>query len=204
MNRVGGARCPPIGEHWGMSTETAPAGKRDDPSVGARRGTNGRRPRDMIISLAVLLVPIGVVFVGWRFLMSGQDVNPVDFGESVDEAKRAGLSVVEPDGLSDQWVPISHSVDGKGGVTLRIGYHTPDEAGVQLVESDAEPETVLEASLGPEPRKSGGKELAGREWTVYKTVDGHNAYVSETEDMTIAVVGDAAIAELDEFVGTLN
>lgn len=197
MNRVGGPRCRSIGENQGMSTETAPAAKRGR--------LTARRPRDMIISLAVLLVPIGLIFVGWKFLLSDQDVNPVDFSESVDEAKRAGLPVVEPDGLSDQWVPISHSVDGgKGEVTLRIGYHTPDEAGVQLVESDADVAEVLDSSLGAEAKKSGGKELAGREWTVYRGADGHRAYVSTTDGATIAVVGDAATAELDEFAGTLN
>ncbi|WP_169313854.1 DUF4245 domain-containing protein [Stackebrandtia nassauensis] len=181
-----------------MSTEAGPAPKRGR--------LTARRPRDMIISLAILLVPIGLIFVGWRFLMGDQDVNPVDFSETVGEAERAGLPVVEPDGLSGDWVPISHSVDEeKGAVTLRIGYLTPDEAGLQLVESDAKPDAVIDAALGEEsPTKTGSTEVAGREWQTYTTADGHSAFVSTDDDMTIAVVGDAASRELKEFTAALD
>lgn len=180
-----------------MSTQTAPAPKRGR--------LTARRPRDMIISLAVLLVPIGLIFVGWKFLSDGQDVSPVDYGETVAEAKRAGLSVVEPEGLSSGWIPISHSLDGhKGAMTLRIGYHTPDEAGLQLVQSDADTATVLDSSLGEGAKRTGDKEIAGREWTVYATDDGHDGYVSTADGMTIAVVADAAEAELTEFAAALN
>lgn len=179
-----------------MSTDTAPAKK---------SRLTARRPKDMIISLAVLLVPIGLIFVGWRFLMSGQDVTPVDYSETVAEAQRAGLAVIEPEGLSDAWVPISHSVEDGGGVTtLRIGYHTPEAAGLQLVESDADRDTVVDVALGSSAKPDGSREVGDQTWTVYRTDDGHTGYVAETEESTIAVVGDAGRAELDEFVAALD
>jgi hypothetical protein len=159
----------------------------------------------MLLSLAVLLVPIAVIFLGWRFLTGGTDASPIDPRPSYDEASGAGLDVREPSGLGDDWVPISQDVNQSGGaVTLRVGFYTPDEAGAQLIESDGPAKRLIGEELGKAPKETGVLSTKYPDWKTYITVDGNNALVYSTDDLTIIVHGDASVDELGSLARALK
>ncbi|WP_147144282.1 DUF4245 domain-containing protein [Stackebrandtia albiflava] len=180
-----------------MSSTAAPAA----PS----RPRGDRRPRDMVISLAVLLVPIGAFFLLWGFLTSDQPVNGVDPRPAYTEAEGLGLDAPAPEGLPDGWDPLSaQTTQGDGAVTLRVGYQTPSGGGMQYVAGDGLAEEILVAELRDGPRPTGAVTLDGREWMSYLTVDGNPALVYTDESMTLVVHGDASMAELEAFAKALG
>lgn len=159
----------------------------------------------MILSLAVLLAPIGAFFLLWNFLTADEQVREIDPSGDYSQAAGLGLDVREPSGLSEEWKPVSSGVSHEAGaVTLRVGYHTPDGAGIQLIESDGPSEETMLQELGEAPRPSGSVAAGGREWLSYVTVDSYNAVVFSDDDLTLVVYGDAEIAELEEFAAALD
>lgn len=165
--------------------------------------TAPRRPRDMILSLAVILVPIALILGGWRLLTSGTDVNSIDPAPTYQEAADAGLDVLRPQGLSGDWLATQAVVGRENGVTLRVAYQTPDGSGVQLVESSTESATLLAAELGEGPRLEGNIEASGVAWMSYLTRDGNVALVRLDDTRTIIVIGDADQNELLELAASL-
>ncbi|MEV0648861.1 DUF4245 domain-containing protein [Phytomonospora sp. NPDC050363] len=167
--------------------------------------TAPRRPRDMILSLAVILVPIALILGGWRLLFGGSDVNAIDPAPKYQEAADAGLAVVRPQGLPEEWLATQAAVNRQdGAVTLRVAYQTPDGSGVQLVESSAESATLLAAELGEGPRLEGNVEAGGEAWMSYLTRDGNVALVWPDDLRTVIVIGDADQGELLELATSLK
>ncbi|GLZ76356.1 hypothetical protein Afil01_11630 [Actinorhabdospora filicis] len=157
--------------------------------------TQPRRPRDMALSLAVILVPIALILGGWRLLSSGTDPG-IDPSARYQEAADSGLSVLRPSAL-DGWRATTAAVARTGdGVTLRVGYVGPNDSGVQLIESSVEAEKLLGNELGEQPRLEGNVESRGRMWQSYVTRDGNAAMVWTQDGRTIIVIGDAKQADL--------
>src|SRR5919112_388171 len=94
----------------------------ESPEVVESAQRSERTPKDMAVSLLVLLVPT---------------------------ARAANLfPISEPAGLDDGWTPVSaawQQVDG--GRVLRIGYVTPGGGGVQVVQTDAPVDSFLPIEL---------------------------------------------------------
>lgn len=158
----------------------------------------------MIVSLGVLLAPIGLFFLVWNFLTSDEQVRVIDPSNSYAEAAGMGLDVQEPTGLSEEWKPVSSAVDPDSAeVTMRVGYHTPEGAGIQLIQSEGDLEATMHQELGADPQPSGAVEAADREWLSYVTVEGHDALVFDGDDLVMVVYGDAELEELEEFVAAL-
>lgn len=165
--------------------------------------TQPRRPRDMALSLAVILVPIALILGGWRLLSSGTDPG-IDPAPRYQEAADAGLDVLRPAAL-DGWRATTAAVArDNGAVTLRVGYVGPDDAGVQLIESTVEAEKLLGSELGEGPRLQGNVESHGRMWESYVTRDGNAALVWTQDGRTVIVIGDAAQADLMGIVEALR
>lgn len=159
----------------------------------------------MFISLAVLLVPIAAFFLFWQFLTSDDPVTEIDPSDSFAEAAGLGLDVETPQGLSQDWKALSSAVSQPDGfVTLRVGYYTPEGAGIQLVESQAAAETVMVEELREAPKPLGTVAVDGRQWQSYVTVDGNYALVYTDDELVLIVHGDADSTELESFAGSLN
>lgn len=159
----------------------------------------------MVISLAVLLLPIAGVFLVWNFLTSDQPVSEVDPTEAYTQAEGLGLKVSPPEGLSQEWRPLSSGVtQDDGSVTLRVGYYTPSAGGMQFIASQRDPVDLLEAELGEAPRPGGDVTVEGVSWQSYVTVDGNSALVYSDDSVTFIVHGDTSADELVEFAEALN
>ncbi|MDG4822864.1 DUF4245 domain-containing protein [Asanoa sp. WMMD1127] len=165
-----------------------------------------RRPRDMVISMLVLLVPILLAFGVYRVFFDGHDPIPVDASVAIDDARHANaFPVLVPAGLGDDWVTVSarwQEVDG--GKALRLGLVTPDGDGVQVVQTDAEPTAFIPAELTADARPEGAVDVAGGSWQSYSTRPGERALVKLDPDRTVIVVGEADDGELRTLAAALK
>jgi hypothetical protein len=107
-------------------SETAAA---ETPPVGK---TKTRSPKDMAISLIVLLIPVFLVVLAYRELYGGDTVVTVDPTETIASAQRAGLTELPPATAPPGWLIVSAQFDD--GV-LRIGYLDGEHKGAQLVQA---------------------------------------------------------------------
>lgn len=141
-----------------------------------------RRMRDMAFSMAVLLVPIGLFYVGWEWLASDRQVSVVDTTENHATAASLGLAAIEPE-LSDEWKPISTdlAVDGET-VTLRTGWFSPDGHGLQVAETNGAVADVDEDLTGA----GTPVEAAGIEWAAYESGTGET-WVAALDGETIVL-----------------
>lgn len=141
-----------------------------------------RRMRDMALSMAVLLVPIGLFYAGWEWLASERQVSVVDTTENHATAASLGLAAIEPE-LGDEWKAISTDLAVEGEtVTLRTGYYSPDGHGLQLAETNGTAEDVNEDLNGA----GTPVEAAGIEWAAYETSAGET-WVAEIGGETIVL-----------------
>jgi hypothetical protein len=111
-----------------------------------------RTPRDLALSLIVLLIPVFLIVLGYRYLYGGDTIVTVDPTEAIASAQRAGMSQLPPNTAPEGWL-IVHARFRDGA--LRIGYLTKDQKGVQLVWSRAD----LASTVLPKP---GETRLVGR------------------------------------------
>jgi uncharacterized protein DUF4245 len=164
-----------------------------------------RRPRDLVISLIVLLVPVVLLFGGYQLLAGRNQPVAVDPTGALAEARSAGLTATTPTGLGEDWVPVSavfQRVDG--GLTLRIGYVTPDRASVQLVQSTVPADRLLPAELPEAAAPAGELDVAGQPWQRYESESDGRSLVLMEPELTTVVVGDAAEAELQQLAASVG
>jgi hypothetical protein len=176
-------------ETGGAQTEGAVNPKRPKP----------RRMRDMAMSMAVLLVPIGLFFAGWQWVAEDRQVSVVDTTEDYATAASLGLAVIEPE-LSEDWKPISSDLAVEGEtVTLRTGWYSPEGDGLQVVETNGAAADVNEDITGA----GTPVEAAGVEWAAYDLSSGE-AWVAELGGETIVLSaepdGENELPELAEGV----
>ncbi|GGL90871.1 DUF4245 domain-containing protein [Micromonospora yangpuensis] len=208
-NRVPADPTPPDGQPPVTPATPAPDEPVEptaDAPPSVRPSERGRRPRDMAISLLVLLIPIALLFVFYRGFLGGDQPISMDPAPAVEQARDAGLfPVSEPTGLGPDWHPVRASYQTvEGGANLRIGYVTPEGRGAQLVQSNVPAERLLPAELTAEGQPQGSVDLAGRSWQRYTARGNEQAYVLLEPNRTVLVVGDARDNELRQLVTSLG
>lgn len=170
------------------------------------RGGEERRPRDMMLSLAVLLVPIALLVIFYRLVLSGDAPVTVDPGPAIQEARQvAAFTVLEPRGLSGDWHVSTATFNRQAaGVTLRIGYVDPGKDPVQLVESSVPTATLLPTELGADAKALGNVRTSAGVWRAYDARPGEKALVLADGKRTVVVVGKTDVATLQAFATTLG
>ncbi|MFR9776306.1 DUF4245 domain-containing protein [Micromonospora sp. MS34] len=189
----------------GASSHPAVSG--DQPALPARRekARSERSPRDMALSLLVLLVPIVLLLAFYRGFLGGDEPATVDPAPAVEQARAAGaFPVSQPEGLGAGWRTVNARYRAEsGGATLRIGYVTPEGRGAQLVESSVPADKLLPAELkGGQPQ--GPADLPGGSWQRYTARDNEQALVLLEPNRTVIVIGDARENELRQLATALR
>ncbi|MFC0028918.1 DUF4245 domain-containing protein [Micromonospora chaiyaphumensis] len=196
---------PALVESTGI-TPPADAGEQPAPPPRKEKARSERSPKDMALSLLVLLVPIALLLAFYRGFLGGDEPVTVDPAPAVEQARAANaFPVAEPQGLGSDWRTVSARYQTDAGVgTLRIGYVTPEGRGAQLVESNAPAEKLLPAELsGGQPQ--GPADLpGGTSWQRYTARGNEQALVLLEPNRTVIVVGDAGEAELRELATALR
>jgi Protein of unknown function (DUF4245) len=174
-----------------------------DASAPPPAARSGRSPRDMALSLAVLLVPVFLLLIVYRLVFSGDAPIGVNAGDTWATARHgAHYAVLEPAGLPAKWTVISATF---AGGTLRVGYVTPDAAGLQLIESDQPVDRLLPAELGTDARPGDLVTIGGRQWRTYPVArDGNRALVLADADRTTIVIGTASDTDLRTLAAALR
>src|SRR5690348_8766703 len=99
--RAGGARHRDTVSHNGQVASHEPAGR------------VSRRTRDMVISMAVLLVPVFLLLGAYRIFFAGDAPIAVDASDTWATARHsAPYPVLQPDGVPAGWTVISASYSG--------------------------------------------------------------------------------------------
>jgi hypothetical protein len=164
-----------------------------------------RRPRDMVLSIGLLLVLVLGLFGLYRWL-GGGDEGQVDPAAAIAEARAANaFPVAVPTGLSPDWKSVSAVYQPQSaGAVLRIGWRTPGGGSIQLIEGNLPPDTMMTRELGTNANSTGSADIGGHQWQVYDARQGERAYVlQETGRLTI-VVGKASEAEFRKVIESLR
>src|SRR4051794_10694365 len=91
-------------------------------TTGQLRPAPSRTPRDMALSLLVLLIPVLLIVVAYKVLQRGDDPVLADPTEAVAAARNAHrFPVAQPEGLSKGWRTVSADFQRvAGGAVLRL------------------------------------------------------------------------------------
>ncbi|HET6530572.1 MAG TPA: DUF4245 domain-containing protein [Actinoplanes sp.] len=165
----------------------------------------GRSPRDMALSLVVLLVPIALLLTFYRVVLSGDAPVTVDPTSAIGQARSAGaFPVLVPQALGDDWhVTAATFRRADDGATLRLGYVAPDDDSALLVQSSVPAATLLPAELGQDAKPLASFRAANGVWRTYQTRPGENALVLAGPDRTVVVVGNADEEHLEKLASSL-
>jgi Protein of unknown function (DUF4245) len=180
-----------------------------EPAEPATRPTlgksGGRSPRDMVLSMAVLLVPIALLLIFYRVVLNGDAPTTVDPGAAIEEAQSAkAFPVAVPANLGGGWHVVSARFQRQAaGATLRIGYVDPDKNGLQLIESNVPPATLLPAELTTTAKPVDTFRADARVWRRYDARPGEQALVFTEPNRTLIVIGDAGSRHLETLAAAL-
>jgi hypothetical protein len=160
----------------------------------------------MAMSLLVLLVPIALLLIFYRVVLSGDAPITVDPATAVQEAREAAaFTVLEPQGLGGDWhVSSAKFARQQAGATLRIGYVDPDKDPVQLVQSSVPPATLLPVELGGKAEAQGVVRTPAGVWRVYDARPGERAIVLSEPARTVVVVGATDLKNLQALAASLR
>jgi hypothetical protein len=168
-----------------------------------RRGE--RSPRDMALSLAVLLVPIALILIFYRYVLSGDAPVVVDAAPTIQEAQSAQVFPIAVPHLGADWHTASATWQRtSAGGTLRIGYVDPDKDPVQLVESSIDVKTLVMGELTSSAMPLGTFQAGARSWHRYAGRPGEEALVLFEQGRTIIVVGKTNARNLDALASSLS
>ncbi|PWR13744.1 DUF4245 domain-containing protein, partial [Micromonospora acroterricola] len=190
----------------GPATAAAETGERPAPPRRTESARSERSPKDMAISLLVLLIPIALLLAFYRGFLGGDQATTVDPAPAFEQARSANVfPVSQPEGLGSGWRTVSARYQTvEGGANLRIGYLTPEGRGVQLVQSSVPAERLLPAELTGQGQPQGPTELAGRTWQRYTARGNQQALILLEPTRTVIVIGDARDNELRQLAGALR
>ncbi len=160
---------------------------------GAAEARRIRRPRDMVLSLAVLLVPILLIIVVGRFFYGDTTTATVDPTLALQGAARASMQPIPAPAAPDGWKIVSAQY--ANGV-LRIGYLDPADDGVQLVQGTAL--DLVNAELGDDARPAGEVQAGGVTWSKWDARNKISALSRTAGSTTILILGSASSDQLSD------
>jgi Protein of unknown function (DUF4245) len=193
-----------------------PAPQAEEPAqlTPAQAERAGRRPRDVVLSMAALLVPILLLFGAYKIFWNGDKPMTFDVSETYATARHANaFPVLEPQPLPSGWgantavytPPATAAEQADLGATLRVVYHDPDGHGVQLVQSSGTSDKVLANELGDKARPGNLVTIGDQPWREYPELSkGGRALVNVTDGRTVIVVGDGTDDRLRELAASLR
>ncbi|MER5214222.1 DUF4245 domain-containing protein [Streptomyces sp. NPDC002838] len=169
-------------------------------------GSNGKQKtaRDMILSMGVITLVAGVIYLFIPHDDSAPEIKKVDYRVELLTARRAAsYPVAAPEGLPAEWKATSVRFQGDDFDAWHLGFHAPGGEYVQIEQSTQKPSTFIdEASQGAEATKTTQK-IDGRTWTRY-TGGRYDALVYEGDGATTVVAGTGSFGQLTQMAEALK
>ncbi|MFE9772729.1 DUF4245 domain-containing protein [Streptomyces sp. NPDC005931] len=170
-------------------------------------GSNSMRKsaRDMILSLVLVGLAAGVV---WLFIPhddSEPEIRRVDYRVELLTARRAAAyPVAAPEGLPRSWKPTSVRFQGEESDAWHLGYHTSAGEYVALEQSAAKRMAFIDDVTQGAENTGATQQIDGRTWTRYEG-ERYDALVLEgTEGSTTVVTGSASFGTLTKMAQSLR
>lgn len=170
----------------------------------------------MLISMAVLVVPILVIVWFFQRTPDRPPVTSVDIASATTHARAAAkFPLLAPVHLPSGWVPVradwtpsGADLVGRGTMpadTWVVGYQSPDQHYYELdQQAGATPHFVSDFTKDAEPEGTSSV-VTGRRWVRYVSGDGTNRYLVLKDATSTSIVGGAvSYDELAAFAGTLS
>ena len=171
--------------------------------------------RDMVISMAVLIIP--VLLITWFFTRTpASEVETVDVAPVLANAvEESSYPVLRPAGLPEDWRPVrvAWAADGKRWITgepavgnsWQLGYMAPNDIYIGLQQRDRAIPSFITWVTREGLKEEGTLDAAGLTWDRYVSHDGRTrSLIAETDDMVAAITGDADYTQLEAFATTLT
>ncbi|MBU6536060.1 DUF4245 domain-containing protein [Streptomyces sp. NPDC057245] len=173
-------------------------------------GTNGKQKsaRDMILSLGVIVLAAGVIWIFIPHDDGEPDVKRVDYRVELLTAQRAApYPVAAPEGLSEDWKPTSVRFQGHDSDAWHLGFHAPDGEYVAIEQSTKKPAAFIDSASQGARATEQTEEIGGRTWTRY-TGGRYDALVLEGGDdmkgATTVVAGTGSFEQLGKMAAALK
>lgn len=160
----------------------------------------------MILSLALILLAAGVIYLFIPHDDSKDPVRKVSYRVELDTARRAApYPVAAPVGLGREWRATSVTYQGNGerGAAWHLGFVTPREQYAAVEQSDQRASRFVGRVTQGARKTERGQEIDGERWTRYQG-DKYDALVLEKPGVTTVVTGTAGFAELARLAGALE
>jgi hypothetical protein len=183
----------------------APSAAEPEQPARLARGSE-RSPKDMIMSLAVLLIPIALLLTFYRLVLDGDKPVAIDPAPTIQEAQQSKLfPVLVAQGLGDDWHPSSATFRrAENGATLRVGYVDPDKDPIQLVQSNVPAATLLPQELSKDAEPIGNFRAQTGVWRLYNARPGERALVLADQSRTVVIVGRTDTDNLEALAEALR
>lgn len=169
----------------------------------------------MVISMAVLLVPLALI--AWLFTSNPKpEVEAVDVAPVLSVAeKESPYPILRATNLPEDWVPtrVTWAADGKQwftgqpavGNSWQLGYLAPNGRYVAVQQRDRAVEPFVSDITQEGRRQSEVTEMAGRSWEHWVSDDDlTRSLVWRDGDMVAVVSGNTDFDQLDAFAGSLS
>jgi hypothetical protein len=165
-----------------------------------------RSPKDMFMSLAVLLIPIALLLTFYRVFLDGDKPITIDPAPTIQEAQQANaFTVLTPQGLGDGWHASSATFKrADNGATLRLGYVDPDKDPIQVVQSSVPSDVLLPAELSKDAKPLDTFRAENGVWRLYSGRPGEQALVLADQTRTVVIVGKTDTGNLETMAGALR
>lgn len=175
------------------------------------------RSRDMVISMAVLVVPILLIvgFFTWPADRS-ENIQPVDVRGNLTRAKsESPYPLLHADPLPEGWTPVRVGWAKQGDTWLDhepatsnwwlVGYLSPKEIYFGVQQRDGVVPGFVERVTREGKAMGEPTAIDGREWTRYESEDGRTrSLVSDADGVVSIVTADTDFAALEEFTAGLR
>ncbi|WP_369261730.1 DUF4245 domain-containing protein [Streptomyces sp. R35] len=168
-------------------------------------GTKGKQSvRDMILSLALIGLMAGIIYIFIPHDDSAPPLKRVDYQVELLTARRAAsYPVAAPEGLPKTWKATSVRYDGSEFDTWHLGFHAPDGQYVAIEQSTQKSAVFIDtASQGAEETKV-TQRIGDQTWQRY-TGGRYDALVLKSKGSTTVVTGTASFGQLAKMAGALK
>ncbi|MET9152649.1 DUF4245 domain-containing protein [Streptomyces griseoflavus] len=170
-------------------------------------GTNSMQKtvRDMVLSLAVIVLVAGVVWLLNTQEDGDPDLKRVDYRVDLLTARRAApYPVAAPVGLPEEWKPTSVRYRGADGDAWHLGYHAPDGEYVAVEQSTGKRAVFIRSKTQGAEKTDVTQQIDGETWTRYDG-DHYDALVLEgTDGSTTLVTGTGSFGQLTKMAEALR
>ncbi|MFF3413173.1 DUF4245 domain-containing protein [Streptomyces sp. NPDC002698] len=168
-------------------------------------GTKGKQSvRDMILSLGLISLMAGVIYIFIPHDDSEPDLKRVDYKVELLTARRAAsYPVAAPQGLPSAWKATSVRYDGSEFDAWHLGFQAPDGQYVAVEQSTQRPAVFIDAASQGARQTKATQRIGDRTWQRYEG-DHYDALVLQDKGATTVVTGTGSFGTLVKMAEALK